>query len=273
MGILIPFPQPGTRTLPGHLPSSQSEAQDVRHAAAYRLDLDRAVALLLEHVQSDAYDGIALILRPISLAHKPALVVGGFYRHRLKEAMDATMQLHLAIKLRAREQDIESESYDSANCRRYRPNPQEGDSDQVMQATLLEKWNDATARYRRCEQMLRMAFSKQLRASPETTAILLTITQLNVEIVANCLCELVRQPGRATPQAKLETLKAIKLFQSVRAQVSAWMPPAGQEAAYFAANATAFSEEMILLGDALLVSVENALRGIILDSPKASVGT
>lgn len=143
----------------------------------------------------------------------------------------------------------------------------------MQQATLQEKWNDATARYHHCEQMLRLAFSKQLRASPETTAILLSITQLHIETVANCLWELVRQPGRATPLAKLETLNAIQLFRNARAQVSAWMPPAGQEAAYFAANASALSGEMLRDGDALLMEVETSLKRIMGDLPIESVGT
>jgi len=271
MGILIQFPQPGTRTPSGIPP--QSDTRDVRLAAAYRRDLDRAVALLLEHIQSDAYDGVALILKPMSPTHKPAFVVGGFYRHRLNDAADAAMQLRLAIKLRAKEQGSEPQPRDTRN-RPEHPSPhQPGALDQAMQATLQEKWNDATARYHRCEQMLRLAFSKQLRASPETTAILLSITQLHIETVANCLWELVRQPGRATPLAKLDTLNAIQLFRNARAQVSAWMPPAGQEEVYFAANACALSEEMIGEGDALLWEVENAFKRILGPTSTASVGT
>lgn len=269
MGILIQFPQPGTRTPPGRLPSTHSEVQNVRLASAYRRDLDRAVALLLEHVQSDGYDGVALILKPTSPVHKPAIVVGGSYRHRLADAADATMHLHLEIKLRAREQAAKPQARDMGIHPQRPPDSDENAMDNDMQ----EKWNDATARYQRCEQMLRIAFSKQLRASPETTAILLSITQLHIETVANCLWELVRQPGRATPQAKLETLNAIQHFRTVRAQVSAWMPPAGQEAAYFAANAAALSEDMLREGDALLREVEDALKRIAGGVPIESVGT
>jgi len=271
MGILIQFPQPGTRTPPGTPP--QSETQDVRLAAAYRRDLDRAVALLLEHVQSDAYDGVALILKPTSPTHKPALVVGGFYRHRLNEAADAAMQLRLAIKLRAKEQGSEPQPAETGNRPQHAAQPQPGALDQAMQATLQEKWNDATARYHRCEHMLRLAFSKQLRASPETTAILLSITQLHIETVANCLWELVRQPGRSTPQAKLELLNAIQLFRNARAQVAAWMPPAGQEAAFFSANASALSDEMLREGDQVLREVETAMQRIVGATPVESVGT
>lgn len=260
MGILIQFPQPGARIPPGI--TSHSESQDVHLAAAYRRDLDRAVALLLEHVQSDAYDGVALILKPTSPVHKPALVVGGFYRHRLNEAADAALQLRLAIKLRAKEQGTEQQPHDTRNRPQPPPHHQPEALDQPMEDTLLEKWNDATARYHRCEHMLRLAFTKQLRASPETTDILLSITQLHIETVANCLWELVRQPMRASPQEKLETLNAIQLFRSTRAQVSAWMPPAGQQAAYFAANAAALSERMLEEGDALLTKVEHALERI-----------
>ncbi|TXD63491.1 hypothetical protein FUT88_02265 [Ralstonia sp. TCR112] len=128
-----------------------------------------------------------------------------------------------------------------------------------MQVTLQEKWNHATTRYQRCEQLLRLAFSKQLRASPETTALLLTITQLHIETVANCLWELVHQPSQLAPQAKLDTVNAIQLFRTARAQVSAWMPPAGQEAAYFSANAAALTEDMLHEGDKLLADAERAL--------------
>lgn len=119
MGILIQFPQPGTRSPPGKPPSDQSELQDLR-ATAYRRDLDRAVALLFEHIDTDGYDGIALVLKPTSSAHKPALVVGGFYRHRLTEAANATMQLYLALKLRAREQHSETPTHD-AHIHNQRP--------------------------------------------------------------------------------------------------------------------------------------------------------
>lgn len=271
MGILIQFPQPSTRTPPGITP--QSESQNVRLAAAYRRDLDRAVALLLEHVQSDAYDGVALILKPMSPVHKPAFVVGGFYRHRLNDAADAAMQLRLAIKLRAKEQSPEPQRRDTPNAAQHRPQHQTEGLDQAMQATLQEKWNETTARYHRCEHMLRLAFSKQLRASPETTAILLSITQLHIETVANCLWELVRQPGRATPSTKLQTLNAIQLFRNVRAQVSAWMPPAGHEAEYFAANASALSEDMLCEIHVPLREVETALNCIASDTSIECVGT
>lgn len=70
----------------------------------YRQDLNRAAALLLEHVQSDEYDGIALVLKPICPNLEPAFVVAGIYRHKLAEAADATIQLHLQIKIRALQQ-------------------------------------------------------------------------------------------------------------------------------------------------------------------------
>ncbi|MCP1174366.1 hypothetical protein [Ralstonia chuxiongensis] len=273
MGILIQFPQPGTRTPPGQTPSSQSKTPDARLAVAYRRDLDRAVSLLLDHVRSDAYDGVALILKPKSPTHKPAFVVGGFYRHKLTDAADAAMHLRLAIKLRAREQGAEPQSGHACNSAQHSTKHQQEALDPAMPATLQEKWNDATSRYHRCEQMLRLAFSKQLRASPETTAILLSITQLHIETVANCLWELVRQPGRATPQAKLETLNAIQLFRTARAQVSAWMPPVGQEDAYFAANSAAFTEEMILEGDRLLTAAEQAFTPFVGEDRIESVGT
>lgn len=273
MGILIQFPQPGTRTQPGTAPTSQRGPHDLRLAVAYRRDLDRAVALLLEHVRSDAYDGVALILKPASRLHKPALVVGGLYRHRLEEAADATMQLHLALKLRAREQTSGSRSMHMRDSAPPAATNEQEVKNQDMHATLQERWNEVTSRYRRCEQMVRIAFSKQLRASPETTAILLSITQLHTEIVANCLVELARQPGRETPQTKLETLNAIQLFRNASAQVSAWMPPPGQEEAYFAANANTLSEEMLCDGDLLLAAAETALSQIAIGRRAESVGT
>jgi hypothetical protein len=263
MGILIQFPQPGTRIPLGELPSSQSNGSEGRHAAAYRRDLDRAVALLLEHVDSDAYDGVALILKPKLPAYKPALVVGGFYRHKLTEAAEATMRLHLAIKLRAREQESAPKENDTHRCSQSATSKPSEVIDNDMQNTLQQKWIDATSRYHHCEQMLRIAFSKQLRASSETTALMLGITQLHIETVANCLGELVRQPGRATPQAKLDTLNAIQLFRTVRAQVSAWMPPAGQEEMYFTANATALSEDMLGRAIYLLADVEQSLAKVL----------
>lgn len=117
MGILIQFPQPDTHTPRGEAPSAVNGAHDVHFAAAYRRDVDRAVALLLSYIETDGYDGIALILKPTSDAAKPAFVVGGLYRHKLIEAVDATMQLHLAIKLRASEQSLDR----SPRERRPRP--------------------------------------------------------------------------------------------------------------------------------------------------------
>lgn len=272
MGILIQFPQPSTRTAPGKPPSRPNGRHEVQLASAYRRDLDRAIALLLEHVQSGAYDGVALILRPKSGAHKPAFVVGGLYRHRLTEAVDATMQLHLAVKLRAREQ-ASALATDTRIPPSRKPAGETVTTKTNMKATLEEQWNDATARYRHCEQMLRVVFSNRIRASPETAAILLSITQLQIETVADCLWELVRQPDRATPQVQLETLNAIQLFRTARAQVSAWMPPAGQESAYFAANATALSLEMLREGVALLADVEQALDRVLYASSNEAVGT
>ena len=83
----------------------------------------------------------------------------------------------------------------------------------------------------------------------------------------------MRQPGRATPQAKLETLNAIQLFRNVRAQVSAWMPPAGQEAALFRTNAAALSVEMLCESDTALTGAEKALEKLARDFVIESVGT
>lgn len=135
MGILIQFPKPSTRTPPERPPSTQSESQDVRLAAAYRRDIDRAVSLLLDYVKSGAYDGVALALKPTSPAHKPAFVVGGFYRHKLTEAADAAMQLRLAIKLRAKEQGPEPQPRNTRNGPQRSPNHQQGAFDQAMHAT------------------------------------------------------------------------------------------------------------------------------------------
>ena len=133
MGILIQFPQPGTCTPPGKPPSIQTEAEELHLAAAYRRDLDRAIALLFEHVLSGAYDGVALILKPISSIHKPALVVGGFYRHRLTDAADATMHLHLALKLRGREQTSLSQVRDTGSAAHHSQTGQQGTMDKDVQ--------------------------------------------------------------------------------------------------------------------------------------------
>ncbi|WP_092970000.1 hypothetical protein [Ralstonia sp. NFACC01] len=273
MGILIQFPQPGTRAPPEIPPFTHEEELEARRSATYRRDLDRAVALLLEHVESGAYDGVALILKPTSLAQRPAFVVGGFYRHKLAEATNAAMQLHLAIKLRAREQRPEPRAHAAHNDTRRARSCKPSKRGENMQATMPKKWSDVTARYHRCEHMVRIAFSQQLRASPETTAILLSITQLHIETVANCLWELVRQPGRTASQTKLETLNAIQLFRSARAHVSAWMPPVGQEAAYFKTNISALSEDMLDEGNMLLEHAERAFQRIVGDIPMESVGT
>ena len=108
MGILIQFPQRGTSTRPAKVHSPKIHVDDESLLSAYRRDLARAVSHLVEHIESGGYDGIALILKPTSPDKKPALVVAGFYRHRLDQAADAAMHLRLAIKQRARDQSSQS---------------------------------------------------------------------------------------------------------------------------------------------------------------------
>lgn len=108
MGNLIQFPKHKTRNSVGNDFPDYGEAQGTNIAASYQRDLDRAVALLLEHVQSGAYDGIALVLKSASPTQESAFVVGGSFRHRLTDAAAATLQLHLAISLRANRQSSEA---------------------------------------------------------------------------------------------------------------------------------------------------------------------
>ncbi|WP_433866914.1 hypothetical protein [Ralstonia wenshanensis] len=271
MGTILPFERYRARKeLQRYAPRP---ANDLPLEATYRRDLDIATDLLVQHVESGLYDGIALALRPISPEQELVSVVAGAFRHRLHEASDAALQLHADIQLRASEQstcasseavpsrfkDLRTSTFPSAR--------------NMQTASLYTKWNEATALYQRCEQMVRLAFCAQLRATPETTAILLTITQLHIETVANCLWELARQPGRISSQTKLDVLNAIQHFRTARLHVSAWMPPTGQEDAYFASNAEVLTDEMIDEGVAFLANAQNALEKVAGDLLVRSVGT
>ena len=139
--------------------------------------------------------------------------------------------------------------------------------------SLHVKWNEAAAIYQQCEKMVRLAFCTQLRATPETTAILLTISQLHIETVANCVWELARQPGRIPSQTKLDLLNAIQHFRTARLHVAAWMPPAGQEDAYFVSNADVLTDTMIDEGIAALSLAHKALEKVAGDPSVQSVGT
>ena len=124
-------------------------------------------------------------------------------------------------------------------------------------------WREATARYHQCERLLRVAFSQQLRATQETTALLMRVTQLSIETVSDVLWELVRLPGHASAQARMEVLNAIQDFRAARRQVAAWMPPIGEEDAYFERHAPYLSAEMIAGGLEELERAGATLRALV----------
>lgn len=271
MGTILPFERYRARKeLPRYTPRP---ANDLPLEATYRLDLDIATDLLVQHVESGLYDGIALSLRPITPEQELVSVVAGAFRHRLHEAADAALQLHADIQLRASEQSTCTPSEAVPSRFKDIRTSTSSSASNMQNASLYTKWNEATALYQRCEQMVRLAFCAQLRATPETTAILLTITQLHIETVANCLWELARQPGRISSQAKLDLLNAIQHFRTARLHVAAWMPPAGQEDAYFSSNADVLTDEMIDDGISALSHAESALNKIDSDLAARSVGT
>jgi len=101
MGNVIKFPHRHASNIHLKQTCSENSRRDIHLDDAYQRDLDRAVTLLREHIQSRSYDGFALILKPTSRSQPPALVVAGAYRHNLIEAAEACMKLHVGIKLRA----------------------------------------------------------------------------------------------------------------------------------------------------------------------------
>ena len=272
MGTILPFLRHRSReelaryvaTPPNDLPLS----------ASYQRDLTIATELLVKHVESGLYEGMALALKPIEPNRELVSVVAGVFRDRLHEAADAALQLHSNIELRAREQNTRTQTDAIAHRPKNAKLTPNFPAPRNMQNTLLyTKWNDATALYQRCEQMVRLAFCAQLRATPETTAILLTITQLHIETVANCVWELARQPGRISSQTKLDLLNAIQHFRTARLHVAAWMPPSGQEDAYFASNADVLTDAMIDEGIVVLSHARNSLEKVTSDLAVRSVGT
>lgn len=271
MGTILPFQRHRSREELSRC--ATTPANDLLLDATYRSDLVIATELLVEHVESGLYDGIALALRPVTPEQQLVSVVAGAFRDRLHEAADAALQLHADIQLRASEQPT-CPSGDAVPSRFMNLFTSTFPSSKHMQyASLHNKWNQAAALYQRCEQMVRLAFCAQLRATPETTAILLTITQLHIETVANCLWELARQPGRLSSQTKLDVLNAIQHFRTARLHVAAWMPPVGQEDAYFASNADVLTDEMIDEGISVLSHAESALAKIDGELAALSVGT
>lgn len=272
MGTILPFLRRRSREEVARYVATP--ANDLPLGATYQRDLTIATELLVKHVESGLYEGIALALKPIEPNQELVSVVAGVFRDRLHEAADAALQLHSNIKLRALEEYTRTQTDAVARPPKavaLTPTPPAARN--MQNALLYTKWNEATALYQRCEQMVRLAFCAQLRATPETTAILLTITQLHIETVANCLWELARQPGRITSQTKLDVLNAIQHFRTARLHVAAWMPPAGQEDAYFASNADALTGDMIDEGITFLAQAQEALEKVAGGLLSLSVGT
>ena len=240
----------------------------------YRHDVERATDLLAQHVESGQYDGIAIALKPSTPGQKLVTVVGGAFRHKLHEAADATLQLHLDIQARASEETglphVPAARSQDKRIMLTTIDPRQANP---QNTSLHAKWNEAAAIYQQCEKMVRLAFCTQLRATPETTAILLSISQLHIETIANCVWELARQPGRTSSQTKLDLLNAIQHFRTARLHVAAWMPPAGQEEAYFVSNADVLTGAMIDEGIAALSLAQNALEEVAGDLSVQSVGT
>ncbi len=254
MGIVLEFKSP---------PFSAAGAQSApvpenRLRDAYRRDLQRALGLITDAVLTDEYDGLIAMLRPRASSTAPVIAVAGLYRHQIQEAANASIFLHQTIKKHARARgDREGQHAHSADSSTER----EGSA--MQDEIKIALWREATARYHQCERLLRVAFTQQLRASPETTQLLMRVTQLSIETVADVLWELVRLPGHATAHARMEVLNAIQDFRAARRQVAAWMPPLGQEDAYFEQHAPFLTEGMIAGGLEELERAGAALRMLV----------
>ncbi|WP_231408983.1 hypothetical protein [Ralstonia solanacearum] len=227
---------------------------------SYRRDLRRALQLISEAVLSDQYDGLIAMLRPRASGAVPLVVVGGLYRHQLQEAANASIFLHRTMSRHAREAQCDSGDSQQST---------QGDTSTSQRGVMQDEsdkvalWQEATNRYHQCERLLRVAFSQQLRASPETTALLMQVTQLSIETISDVLWELVRLPGHASAHTRMEVLTAIQDFRAARRQVAAWMPPAGQEEAYFEQHAPFLSTDIIASGLEELESACGTLRRLV----------
>lgn len=100
MGIILPFERHCAHK------DRRGTTADTLHTlhieSTYRHDVERATELLVKHVESGMYDGIALALKPVRPGQDLVTVVGGAFRHRLHEGAKAALELHLAIQMRAR---------------------------------------------------------------------------------------------------------------------------------------------------------------------------
>ncbi|MDB0572225.1 hypothetical protein LBW59_15800 [Ralstonia solanacearum] len=264
MGIVLEF---SPRAPDGRDPTPPFP--DKRLRDAYRRDVERAVQLITECTASGEYDGLVAILRPRAASAEPAVVAAGVYRHQLSEAANASIFLHQTIRqhLRAAERAAEDEMPPADEV------PADTGGISAMQdADKVELWKKATARYRRCEQLLRVAFSQQLRASPETTELLMRVSQLPIETVLDVLWELVRLPGHASAHTRMDVLKAIQDFRAARRQVAVWMPPAEEEEAYFAQHSDYLCADILASGLDELGRAEAALLRLVGDAAELVVG-
>ncbi|QOK96564.1 hypothetical protein HF909_09025 [Ralstonia pseudosolanacearum] len=257
MGIILEFKPLQSRSGGDAQATSPSEA---RLRDAYRRDLQRALQIISEAVLSDEYDGLIAMLHPRASAAVPLVAVGGLYRHQLQEAANASIFLHRTISRSAREAE--------GDCGQGRQPAHDGAStttqgDTVQDSDKAALWYEATNRYHQCERLLRVAFSQQLRASSETTDLLMRVTQLSIETISDVLWELVRLPGHASANTRMEVLTAIQDFRAGRRQVAAWMPPAGQEAEYFEQHAPFLSADIIASGLEELESASATLRRLV----------
>ncbi|MGD7258411.1 hypothetical protein ACQCQU_25890, partial [Ralstonia pseudosolanacearum] len=160
MGIVIPFPSSSA----AKLDTDDIYCQDTRHV----------IGLLAEHALSDEFDGVIAMLRPTDPAAAPVIAVGGAYRYRRDKALKASAFLHMTVEEQGRAAAKRTQSNSTANAKPHGP----AATDAGVKRQL---WNEATTRYRTCENLLRLAFSQQLRATPETTEIVMGITQLTIE--------------------------------------------------------------------------------------------
>ncbi|MGD7196531.1 hypothetical protein ACQCQP_01555 [Ralstonia pseudosolanacearum] len=215
--------------------------------------------MLAEQALLGEFDGVIAMLRPRDPGASPVIAVGGIYRYRRDEALSASALLHMTVEEHGRAAAKHARSSHVASAE---PRSTAATED----AAKRQLWDEATARYRACESLLRLAFSQQLRATPETTEIVMGITQLTIETICDCLWELLRRPGHAAPRTKLEVLNGIQDFRAARRQVAAWMPAEGDEEEHYARSADFLDADILVAGLAELRRAEDALRQLVADT-------
>ncbi|AKZ26313.1 hypothetical protein [Ralstonia pseudosolanacearum] len=254
MGIVIPFPLCPAST-------AKLDTDDI-----YRQDTRHVIGLLAEHALSDEFDGVIAMLRPTDPAAAPVIAVGGAYRYRRDKALKASAFLHMTVAEQGRAAAKRTQSNSTANAEPHSP--------AVTNAGVKRQlWNEATTRYRTCENLLRLAFSQQLRATPETTEIVMGITQLTIETICDCLWELLRRPGQTAPRTRLDVLNGIQDFRAARRQVAAWMPTAGDEEEHYARSVDFLDADILAAGLAELQRAEDVLRQLVADTRTDSVAS